>query len=101
MSDKKATPMPLGELARGSDLGRRLAKLEDKLGGRAQVHWALTRDGEMHCRQGRVCALCPPREYRQVTLTPNGYMALVTDSRAKGHGQRSEEQQDVMPKGDA
>jgi hypothetical protein len=79
MSDKDT----LVDLVGGTDLGRRLSRLERRLGvGTAKVHWATSADGFFHAQPGAQCYICPPIQYRRVSIAANGILAFVTDTRA-------------------
>jgi len=73
----------LGELAAGTDLGRRLSRLERRMGlAGAKIHWAHTADGFWHVMNRAACPICPPPPYRRVSLI--GPTAFVGDTRAPG-----------------
>jgi hypothetical protein len=94
MSDDK-----LVELAAGTDLGRRLSRLERRLGlGAARLHWATSSDGFFHAQPGGPCYICPPLQYRRVSMVANGILAIVTDTRAPGKVPAAEtaEREDVL-----
>jgi hypothetical protein len=75
-------PTPLSELARGTDFGRRLARVEEQIGiGRPKWHLGLTRDGLVHIGAGPFCRqLCPPVDHRTVERV-NAYTTIVNDTR--------------------
>jgi hypothetical protein len=95
MSDKDT----LVELAAGTDLGRRVARLERRTGiGAVKVHWATTADGFFHAQPRGPCYICPPIQYRRVSITASGTLALVTDTRTAAQVPAAEtaEREDVL-----
>jgi hypothetical protein len=74
--------VPLDVLAAGTDLGRRLARLERRMGLHGiETHVGMARDGVIHVGAGMVCRRCPPPEFYTVVATLNPRLAIVEDSR--------------------